>query len=72
MKVDFFSFDAREHWKNCSDIIDYIRDQSACGWYLKSIWKCQRRWPSAASKSTRGDRAAYDGTRRHCNKFAIS
>ncbi|EYB99874.1 hypothetical protein Y032_0119g814 [Ancylostoma ceylanicum] len=30
MKVDFFSFDAREHWKNCSDIIDYIRDQSAC------------------------------------------
>ncbi|KIH55181.1 hypothetical protein ANCDUO_14666 [Ancylostoma duodenale] len=28
------SFDARDHWKNCSSIISYIRDQSACEYCL--------------------------------------
>ncbi|RCN47320.1 papain family cysteine protease [Ancylostoma caninum] len=32
------SFDARKHFKNCSSIISYIRDQSACGscWAVSS------------------------------------
>ncbi|RCN45899.1 papain family cysteine protease [Ancylostoma caninum] len=40
------SFDSREHWKNCSEIIDYIRDQSACG----GCW-------AVAAASAMGDRA---------------
>ncbi|EYC19980.1 hypothetical protein Y032_0023g812 [Ancylostoma ceylanicum] len=39
------SFDARDHWKNCSSIISYIRDQSACG----SCW-------AVASASAMSDR----------------
>ncbi|RCN29049.1 hypothetical protein ANCCAN_25198, partial [Ancylostoma caninum] len=50
-------FDSREHWKNCSEIIDYIRDQSACG----GCW-------AVAAASAMGDRACIASN----GKFKVS